>query len=134
MRKSRTTALMAVALAVLSFLVAACGSSSDKGTGSTTVTFKTGQPVHITASEYKFKPADIVVQGGGTTKFELENKGSLAHNLRVMENGADIGGTPTFQGGETKSANVALRTGEYTLVCTVGDHANLGMTAQLIVK
>src|SRR5690348_3250381 len=29
MRKSRTTALMAVALAVLSFFVAACGSSND---------------------------------------------------------------------------------------------------------
>jgi multiple sugar transport system substrate-binding protein len=34
MRKSRTTALMAVALAVLSFIVAACGSSSDDSGGS----------------------------------------------------------------------------------------------------
>src|ERR1700760_2556262 len=36
MRKSRMTALMAVALAVLSFLVAACGSSSDDAGGAKT--------------------------------------------------------------------------------------------------
>jgi plastocyanin len=128
------TLLTSLAVASVALGLSACGSSSDKGTSSTTTTFKTGQPVHITASEYKFKPASIVVQGGGATKFELENKGALAHNLRIMENGADVGGTPTFQGGETKSANVSLRNGEYELVCTVGDHANLGMTAQLIVK
>jgi plastocyanin len=75
-----------------------------------------------------------VLEGGGQAKIEFQNDGSLAHNLRVEENGADIGGTPTFQGGETKTATVQLRTGDYTFICTVGDHANRGMTGKITVK
>ena len=128
------TLLTSLTVGSVALALTACGGSDNKNGDTPTLTVKTGQPVHVKASEYKLRPADIVVEGGGATKFELENGGSLAHNLRVMQEGSDIGGTPTFQGGETKSASVALQTGTYELVCTVGNHASLGMTAQLTVK
>ena len=128
------TLLASLAVGSLALGLTACGGSDSNNGDTPTVTVKAGQPVHVVASEYKFRPADIVVEGGGATKFELKNDGSLAHNLRVKENGSDIGGTPTLQNGETKAATVQLRTGTYTLVCTIGDHESLGMTAQLTVK
>jgi plastocyanin len=128
------TLLTSLAVGSLALGLTACGGSDNKNGDTPTLTVKTGQVVHVKASEYKLRPADIVVEGGGATKFELTNDGSLAHNLRVKENGSDIGGTPTLQNGETKAATVQLRTGTYELVCTIGDHESLGMTAQLTVK
>ena len=44
------------------------------------------------------------------------------------------GGTPPFPGGGTRSARLRLEPGSYKLLCTVGDHAELGMTGELEVK
>ena len=64
----------------------------------------------------------------------LRNAGSIAHNLKLTRNDETIGGTPTFPGGETRSGRVSLRPGRYEMVCTVGDHAELGMVGDLEVK
>lgn len=58
----------------------------------------------------------------------------LAHNLRVLDKGEDIGGTPTFTGGKTLPGTVTVEQGEYELVCTVGNHGELGMRGKLTVK
>jgi plastocyanin len=129
------TLLTALALASATVGLAACGGDDNGGGGGAAVTFKKGQPVHVKGQEYKFDPSNTVIEGGGgPTQIEFENAGSLAHNLRVEKGGAEVGGTPTFQGGETKTANVDLQPGEYTIVCSVGDHAQLGMKGTLTVK
>lgn len=129
------TLLTSLALGLSAAGLIACGGDDNGGGGGPAVTFKKGQPVHVTGTEYKFQPGNIVVEGGGgPTKLEFENGGSLAHNLRISQNGTDIGGSPTFQGGETKDATVDLKPGEYEILCTVGDHANLGMKGKLTVK
>ena len=129
------TLLTALALAPAALGLAACGGDGDGGGGGAPTTFRKGQPVVVKGSEYKFQPGNVVVEGGGgPTKVEFENDGSLAHNLRITKNGSDVGGSPTFQGGETKTATVDLAPGEYELLCTVGDHASLGMRAKLTVK
>jgi plastocyanin len=129
------TLLTALALAPAALGLAACGGDDDDGGGGAPVTFQKGQPVHVQGHEYGFDPGTVVVEGGGgPTKIEFENAGSLAHNLRLEKGGEDVGGSPTFQGGETKSASVDLQPGEYTMICTVGDHADLGMKGKLTVK
>jgi plastocyanin len=129
------TLLTALALAPAVLGLVACGGDDKGGGGGTAVTFGKSQPVQVKGQEYKFDPGNIVVTGGGgPTQIEFENAGSLAHNLRVEKGGADVGGTDTFQGGETKTANVDLQPGVYTIVCTVGDHAQLGMKGKLTVK
>jgi plastocyanin len=113
-------------------LAAGCGDDDD-GPGRT-LTVESGTAVNVVADEYSFDPETIVLTGGGELEVELENAGSLAHNLRVLDGGSDIGGTPTFSGGQTRGGTVQVEPGEYELVCTVGDHKELGMTGKLSVK
>jgi plastocyanin len=114
-------------------LAAGCGGDDDEATGRT-VTVDRGATVPVTGREYSFDPDRIVVQAAGPLTIELENAGDLAHNLRLRRDGEDAGGTATFPGGRTESARVRVEPGSYELVCTVGDHAELGMTGELEVE
>jgi plastocyanin len=114
-------------------LVTGCGGDDEDNPGRT-VTVDAAGTVTVTAREYEFDPERIVVEGGGPLTIELDNEGDLAHNLRVLRNGREIGGTPTFPGGRTESGRVRLAPGTYEMLCTVGDHAELGMTGELEVK
>ena len=129
------TLLTLLALAPLTLGLTACGGGGDDSGGGPPKTFQKGQTVAVKGSEYKFDPGTVTVEGGGgRVKISLENAGSLAHNLRILKGGDDVGGTPTFTGGETKSADVDLQPGEYEMICTVGDHADLGMKGKLTVR
>jgi plastocyanin len=114
-------------------MAAGCGGDDDEATGRT-VTVERGATVAVTGREYSFDPERIVVQAAGPLTIELENAGDLAHNLRLRRDGEDAGGTPSFPGGRTESARVRVQPGSYELLCTVGDHAELGMTGELEVK
>jgi uncharacterized cupredoxin-like copper-binding protein len=71
--------------------------------------------------------------GGKPIHLELDNKGTLAHDLRVAQGGRDLGGTPTFAPGATRGGTVKLAPGRYRMVCTVANHEQLGMVGQLEV-
>ena len=90
--------------------------------------------VSVVAKEYSFDPSTIVVDGSGTLRLTLGNQGSLAHNLKLTRDGEEVGGTPSFPGGEERSARLRVESGEYEYVCTVGDHADRGMKGQLRVN
>jgi plastocyanin len=120
----------ALTLAALALLLAGCG-GNDKPGG--TVTAPVNGSVRLTAKEYSFDPSTIVVRGAGSLRLTLDNKGTLAHNIKVKKDGRVIGGTPAFPAGETKSAAVRLTSGTYEYLCTVGDHAELGMRGTLKV-
>ena len=115
-------------------LVSAGGCGGDDDEPGRTVTVRSPATLPVVADEYSFDPETIVLLRGGELTIELENVGSLAHNLRVFDGGSDIGGTPTFTGGETRSGTVSVEPGEYELICTVGNHADLGMTGTLRVE
>jgi plastocyanin len=79
-----------------------------------------------------------VTVNAGTTKptvvrFVMRNNGSLAHDLHVRREGQDLGGTPIFGPDKTDSGQATLAPGKYELLCTVGDHAALGMKGTLTV-
>ncbi len=114
-------------------LLAGCG-GGDEEAKKRSVTVKPNSVLELTADEYLFDPGRVTVTGAGSVTFRLRNDGSLAHNLRVERDGGDVGGTSSFPGGRTEEAKVALESGAYTLVCTVGDHERLGMTADLEVR
>jgi plastocyanin len=114
-------------------LAAGCGGDDTKASGRT-VTVDSGAAVTINAHEYAFDPDRVVVRGPGPVTLRLRNDGELAHNIRVRRGGEEIGGTPSFPPGRTESAQLRLRPGKYELLCTVGDHAELGMTGELEVK
>src|SRR4051812_49590575 len=123
---------LAAPCAVL-LLAAGCGGDDTKA-GGRAVTVDSGAAVTVTAHEYAFDPDRVVVRGPGPLTLRLRNDGELAHNIRVRRGGAEIGGTASFPPGRTESARVRLRPGKYELLCTVGDHAELGMKGELEVK
>jgi plastocyanin len=121
----------ALTLALCSLLLAGCGGDDDPGR---TVTAPANAKLRVVADEYSFDPGAIVLKGAGTLTLTVRNEGSLAHNLRVFSGDEDIGGTPSFPGGRSDSARLNLEHGSYELICTVGDHEELGMKGTLQVN
>jgi plastocyanin len=111
--------------------MAGCGGHDPPGR---TITVPAGGDVRVVAKEYSFDPSEIVVRAPGTLRLTLRNEGSLAHNLKLRSDGREIGGTPSFPGGRSESVRLTVRRGEYEFVCTVGDHAELGMKGKLTVE
>jgi plastocyanin len=127
MRRPLTAALALLALA-------GCASDKEERVGPA-LTVPAGGTMRVVAKEYLFDPGKVVVRGAGTLRVTLVNEGSLAHNLKVIDrDDRSLGGTPTFESGRTESGTVRLSRGSYKMVCTVGDHAELGMTGPLEVR
>ena len=120
----------ALTLASFAMLGAGCGGDDRPGG---TVTAPASGAVRVVAKEYSFDPSTIVLRGPGTLRLTLVNDGSLAHNLKVLKDGEVLGGTESFPPGRTESARVLVGRGTYEFVCTVGDHAELGMKGTLKV-
>ena len=123
---------LAVPCAIVACL-GACGGDDDE-TEPRGLTVKPNSTLRVTAREYSFDPGRVTVSGAGPLTIRLENAGSLAHNLKILRGEEDLGGTPTFPGGETRSGRVNLEHGRYEMICTVGDHAELGMRGTLEVR
>ena len=120
----------ALTLAAFALVVAGCGGGDRPGR---TVTAPAGGAVRVVATEYSFDPSTIVMKQPGTLRLTLDNRGSLAHDIKVEKDGRVIGGTPPVSAGGSRSASVRLASGTYDFVCTVGDHAKLGMKGTLKV-
>ena len=123
---------LAVPCALL-LAAAGCG-GDDEGAPTRTATADAGGTLKVSAREYSFDPNRVVVRGAGELRIVLHNDGSLAHNIHLERDGRDLGGTPSDTSNSTRSVRLRLRPGTYELLCTVGDHAELGMTGKLEVR
>jgi plastocyanin len=120
-----------VVLALTLVLLAGCGGDQEpKGRA---VALGPGQSLRVAAHEYYFDPDKVVVARAGDLRVTLRNEGRLAHDLRVTRSRKDLGGTPPFQGGQ-RSARIKLAKGRYEFLCSVGDHAQLGMVGTIDVR
>lgn len=128
----RTVNAVVAAIAVGGAL-GGCGEEEDEAPGPA-VTTRAADGLRVAGGEYFFEPDSVVLEGSGPVELTLVNEGSLAHNLRVFEGEREVGGTPTFAGGESRSAEVDLEPGSYRMVCTVGNHEELGMVGELEVR
>ena len=123
-------------------LVALCAAIStacdddEGGHRGAVVTVAADQDLRVRADEYRFDPSRVNLEDARRepVKIVLRNDGSLAHNLRVFRGERQLGGTPTFPRGETRPGTVRLPPGRYRMVCTVGNHEELGMTGELAVR
>jgi len=96
--------------------------------------------LQLKLSEYRIVPQVIRVRPG-RIHIVARNTGRLAHNLRVRsldrERGEEIEELGTLSGtafpGGRVVGDVTLPPGKYELVCTIGNHDDLGQTGTLIV-
>ena len=121
----------ALTLALCSLFVAGCGDDDDSGR---TVTTPANATLPVVADEYSFDPSAIEVSGAGRLTVTLRNEGALAHNLKLFRGDEEIGGTSTLLAGRSESVRLNLQHGSYRMVCTVGDHEQLGMTGTMVVR
>jgi plastocyanin len=118
-----------------------CGGGDKNGDGGqktkAAVTVGRNQPIAFGAREYAFEPKNVTVNAGTSqptiVRFALRNNGALAHDLHIEKDGSDLGGTPIFGPGKVESGQAKLGPGTYQFLCTVGDHAALGMKGTLTV-
>jgi plastocyanin len=125
----------AVAIAVCACLAGGCG-GEDEGEAGRTETFPAEEGrIRVEGREYSFDPSRVILAGGpAQVNIALDNRGSLAHNLKLFKDRREVGGTPTMEGGQTRTTWIKLELGRYRMVCTVGDHEELGMVGTLEVE
>jgi len=70
----------------------------------------------------------------GRIELEVSNRGRIGHNLHVRDGARDVLEVATLLPGERASVAGRLERGEYTLLCTVGNHRVLGMYGTLTVR
>lgn len=119
----------------LALIVASCGEDTKGSTG--TITLGAREPLALEGFEYGFKPGTITFRTGGESarvRIDLRNTGSLPHDAHVRKGDEELGGTDAIGGGKSASATVNLAPGDYELYCSIGDHADLGMTADLKIE
>jgi plastocyanin len=97
--------------------------------------------VGVRLDEYRVLPEHIQVRAGRVT-ITARNTGRLTHNVVVVQFRRPLGDetekqygqpTKTLFPGETGSTTVDLKPGKYRLICTIGNHDNLGQYSELKV-
>lgn len=117
-----------MALCACTALLPGCG-DDDEPTRSATV--PADRALVVKGDEYKFDPGRIVVTGAGPLRIRFDNTGNLAHNLVLFDGDRRVAGTSPIQGGDSRALSVRGPAGRYRMVCTVGDHEELGMRGEL---
>ena len=110
--------------------VAGCGKDDQPGRS---VTVAEGREVVVAGDEYGFDPETITAPPGEVV-LTLDNAGNLAHNLEIHQGDVELAGTQSITKGRRSTIRLDVKPGEYRLVCTVGDHEELGMTGSLQVR
>ena len=88
------------------------------------------QQIQVTESEWKVALPSTGTLKAGTYTFVVKNAGQIPHDLAIQGTSDK---TPLIKPGATATLKVSLKTGKYTLYCTVAGHKALGMSAQLAV-
>ena len=140
MRVGRILSLLLVIAAV--GVAAGCGGDDDDDESAATTTTTTeaggggGQTVEMT--EFEFEPNDLTASQGDT--ITAENTGSTVHNLTIEEGPdpekatTEIAATPDVDAGQSGEVTVDVDPGEYSIVCTIANHRELGMVGTIKVE
>jgi plastocyanin len=97
-----------------------------------------GRTLTVDAKEYVFSPNRVTVRGapakGTRQRIQLDNRGTLAHNIEILDGDRIVDRLRSFPAGQRRSLTVDLPRGEYRFVCTVADHDEKGMRGTLKVR
>jgi plastocyanin len=141
------TLLLLLICAVAALGVAGCGgddggSDTPATTTETTDTTATdegaggaGGTIRVTADpggQLAYEQKSLTAKPGRNT-IEFSNPASVPHDVKIEQDGNDIGGTDEVTDGDA-TATVPLEAGEYTFYCSVPGHRQAGMEGTLTVE
>jgi plastocyanin len=138
MSMHRIPIALVLVLASLALVAAGCGGDDeDDATSAATTTEDSadtdatggGGSTEVSMVEYAFEPSDLTVAEGDA--ISVTNDGELPHNLTVTDE--DLVSSD-LEGGASEDLTVDLPPGEYDYICSIGDHADQGMTGTLTVE
>ncbi len=115
--------------AIVLILVAACGAASAP---SGPVTPVPSGVTAVDAKEYAFTPSTMTV-AAGPTRFAVRNAGSVEHEFDVYQGDQLLGQIKGLTPGLTKELSLTLAAGDYTFICKLSGHDQLGMKGTLTV-
>lgn len=116
-------------IAIAGLLLAACGS------GTPTAPVPSGPPVsdlRIGLQEYRLQLSAATLRAGPVT-VTVTNAGSTGHDVRLRQGDRLLGQTEVLSPGGRQVLTFTVTAGSVRLDCTVGGHAEAGMTAALAV-
>jgi plastocyanin len=127
-----------LALGALALFVTGCGDDDDDSAATEATTTEEaaaggGGATSVSMTEFAFDPSDLTASEGGV--IEVTNDGEIPHNLTVE--GQDLA-TSDLESGASQQLplgnGITLPAGNYEIICTIGDHAEQGMTGTLTVE
>ena len=89
--------------------------------------------IAVEAKEYAFTPSALTVPAGAVT-FSIRNVGSQEHEFEVFRGDTVVDEVEGIVPGLTKDATMTLAAGEYTFMCKLNGHDQLGMKGTLTVN
>ena len=89
--------------------------------------------VAITLDDFFISPQEVRARAGRIT-FAVTNRGRLGHNFRVRDEDGERVQVTTLLPGDSATEAADLPRGAYTIVCTVANHEELGMSGRLTVR
>jgi len=116
------------ALGLAAALAACAGTSPSSGPA----TVLPSGVIAVEAKEYQFTPSAITVPAGSVT-FSVRNAGTQEHEFEVFKGDQVVDEVEGIVPGLTKDATVALAAGDYTFMCKLNGHDQLGMKGTLTV-
>jgi plastocyanin len=119
----------ATAALALAGVLAACGGGAASAAPPTPVP---SGVIAIEAKEYAFTPSAITAPAGAVT-FSVKNVGSQEHEFEIFKGDQVVDEIEGIVPGLTKDATVNLEAGDYTFMCKLNGHDQLGMKGTLTV-
>ena len=113
----------------IAFAAAACGGSTGSAGPATPVPSGT---IQVEAKEYSFTPSTITAPAGVIT-FSVKNAGTEEHEFEVFKGETVVDEIEGLVPGLTKELTVTLEAGDYTYMCKINGHDQLGMKGTLTV-
>jgi plastocyanin len=114
------------------------GTTTQAATGATGATGAKGGKANVIKieadpSQLAFKQKSVTAKAGKNT-IDFNNPASIPHDVKIEENGKDVGGTDLVTNGEAKATVTLDAGGSYTFYCSVPGHRQAGMEGKLTVK
>jgi plastocyanin len=89
--------------------------------------------IAVTLDDFLIRPQAVRAEAGRIT-ITAVNRGRIGHNVHVREGRRDLLEVDTLLPGGRGTGTAEIPRGDYKLLCTVGNHEELGMYGTLTVR